>query len=377
MPQFHLVRRTDVSLAKRILYYVIGVVISIGIGAFLLMFLDINPFDYYKDMFTIGLIGNPYAYKSVEGLIQLFVPLLITSVALALSFKMRFWNVGGEGQFIIGAVVASAIAYSNTNLPGFVVLIMMCVAAMVSSGIIGLAIAFLKMKFNTNETLATLMINYIALYFVSYIGETKADWNYFLREDSERPVFARFPENATMPAIKLGDFSLLYSMIIAVLIAVVVYIYLKYTKQGYEISVVGDSSNTARYAGMNVSKIVLRTMFLSAALIGLSGAFTASASGALSASITNNVGWTGVIVAWLSKLSVPAIAVTSLLISVLQYGCKVAASSYPSIDSHFADLLQGIILFAILMADFCANFKLARKVSETANKADSKKEEVK
>ena len=377
MPQFHLVRRTDVSLAKRILYYFIGVVISIGIGAFLLMFLDSNPFDYYRDMFTIGLIGNPYAYKSVEGLIQLFVPLLITSVALALSFKMRFWNVGGEGQFIIGAVVASAIAYSNTNLPGFVVLIMMCVAAMVSSGIIGLAIAFLKMKFNTNETLATLMINYIALYFVSYIGETKADWNYFLREDSERPVFARFPENSTMPAIKLGDFSLLYSMIIAVLIAVVVYIYLKYTKQGYEISVVGDSSNTAFYAGMNVSKIVLRTMFLSAALIGLSGAFTASASGALSASITNNVGWTDVIVAWLSKLSVPAIAVTSLLISVLQYGCKVAASSYPSIDSHFADLLQGIILFAILMADFCANFKLARKASETANKADSKKEEVK
>jgi simple sugar transport system permease protein len=126
-------------------------------------------------------------------------------------------------------------------------------------------------------------------------------------------------------------------------------------------SVVGDSSATAKYAGMKVGKIVMRTMFISSAMIGLAAGLTASSSGTISETITNNVGWTGIVVAWLSKLNVPAIAVTSVLISVLQFGCKTAATKYPAIDSNFADLLQGIILFSVLAADFFATFTLKRK----------------
>lgn len=361
MKGFHLKRRTDVSIGKRALYYVVAILISLGIGALLLSILGIDPWDYYSKMLTIGAVGNRYAYKSFEGLLKIFVPLLITSLALALAFKMRFWNVGGEGQFIVGALAAGFVAYKCEGLPNFVTVLLMSVAAFLCSGLIGLWVAHLKVRFNTNETLVTLMLNYIFLYLITFVGDTKADWNFFLREDSERPIFGKFPENSWMGGIKIGDFTLLYSVLIAAAIAVIIYFYLKKTKQGYEISVVGDSAETARYAGIKVAKTVVRTMFLSAALIGLAGAFTASTSQTLSTSITNNVGWTGVIVAWLSKLSVPAICVTSILISILQYGCQAAAVQYPSIDTNFADLLQGIILFSVLIADFIGNFQIVRR----------------
>ena len=361
MKRYHLVRRPVQSLKRLLAYDLIGLVISLGIGAILLASLGINPFEYYGRMFTIGMVGNKYAYKNIEGFLKVLVPLLITSLALGLSFKMRFWNIGGEGEFLIGAIAASIIGFNSSGMPNFVTVLLMCLAAMISSGIIGIAIAALKVKFNTNETLMTLMINYIMLYVIRYIGETKADWNFFLREDSERPKFGTFPDSAVMTGIPIGQFKLLWSVIITLILTVIIYIYLKYTKHGYEISVVGDSSATAKYAGMSVGKIVLRTMFISSALIGLAAALTVSASGTISDTVTNNVGWTGIIVAWLSKLSVPAVFVTSILISILQYGCQAAATQYPAIDSNYADLLQGIILFSVLVADFAANFKIVKK----------------
>jgi len=361
MKGFHLVRRTNVKLWQRILFYVIGILVSLVIGAILLSTLDIDPIKYYRQMMTIGLIGNKYPEKAIEGLLKIFVPLLIVSLALSLSYRMKFWNVGGEGEFIVGAIIAAVIAFKCSSLPGPLVILLMSLAAFIASGLIGLAVAFLKVKFNTNETLVTLMINYIALYVITYIADTKKSWNFFLDKESARPKFAKFPDPAKMPGIKIGNVNLLYSVIIALALGVIIYFYLKSTKQGYEISVVGDSTDTARYAGMNVGRIVMRTVFLSAALVGMAGAFSASTAATISTSITNNVGWTGVIVAWLSKLSTPGIAVVSLLISVLQYGCQAASVSYGSVDHNFADLLQGVILFSVLVADFALNFRIVRR----------------
>lgn len=358
--QFHLVRKSRMKLWQSALYILIGVVVALAIGAAILTSLDISAIDYYSDMFTIGLVGNAYPERAIENFLVSYVPLLITSLALALSFKMRFWNIGGEGQFLIGALTSAVIAIKFPGLNPYLMLLLMSVVAMLCSGVTGLAIARLKTKYNTNETLATLMINYIALYVVTFFGETKADWNFFLRTDSERPKFTSFTK---MPFVEIGDFHLQISVLVTLLIATGIWFYLRYTKQGYEISVIGDSRRTATYAGMNVKHITLRTMFTSAALIGLAGAFTASSSGCISTNITNNVGWTGIIVAWLSKLSIPGIVLSSFLITILQFGCRSASSLYPSIDSHFADLLQGLILFAVLAADFFANYKVVRIMS--------------
>ncbi len=358
-PLVRVVKRDRIHPLLKVAFYLLAILFALTVGGVLLFAIGVNPLVLYKDMFTIGMLGSRFAYKSVEGLLTIFVPLLITSLALSLSFKMRFWNIGGEGQFIIGALAATTVALKFGNsMPSFPLLVLMFVASMLCAGLYGGIVALLNVRFRTNETLLTLMLNYIALYLLRFFGETQAPWNFYLSDESVRPVFQKFPEAAFMPTISIGKFSLNISFIFAILICVGVYFYLKKTKQGYEISVVGDSANTARYAGMNVPKIIVRTMFLSAALIGLAGGFYVSGAKVLSTSVTNNVGWTGIIVAWLAKLNTFAIFGVALLISIMQYGVQAASTQFPIIDSNFADLLQGIILFFVLAADFFIRFKL-------------------
>lgn len=357
--RIRIVKRDGCAKWKTALMYLIAILVALGIGAILLMSLDVNPFQYYGKMFTMGMVDNHIAYKTVENYIKAFVPLLITAVALSLSFKIRFWNIGGEGQFIVGAITAATIAFTcGESLGPGLTIIMMLLASMLAAGIYGGIIALLKVKFKTNETLLTLMFNYIALYLLLYLGETKASWNFFLNPESERPIFGSFADIVAFPTISIGRFSLSLTLIFAIILCIIIYVYLKYTKHGYEISVVGDSIGTAKYAGMKVSKIVLRTVFISAALIGLAGALKVGTTGILSTSITDNVGWTGIIVAWLSKLNTVAIFVVSALICVLDTGSTIASSTYSAVDANFADILQGIILFSVLVADFCTRFKI-------------------
>ncbi len=358
-PIIRFVKRDGLKLYQLILIYVGAILLAMLVGCILLASLGVNPFEFYKKMLTIGVVGNAFPYKCFEGYIKVFTPLLIVSVALSLAFRMKFWNVGGEGQFIVGALTAGWIsAIIGESAPKFLVLIIMSLGGGIAAGLYGSVASALKVKFGTNETLMTLMLNYIALYLIMFFGETKADWNILLNEESARPVFKTFFENAWMPAIKLGSFSLNVSLIIAFIITALIFVYLKKTKQGYEISVVGDSIATANYAGMKTGKIIIRTVFVSAFLIGLAGAFYVSTAHSLSTSVTNDVGWTGVIVAWLSKLNTLAIVVTSALISILRYGSTQAAAEFASVDAHFADLLQGIILFCVLACDFLTRFKV-------------------
>jgi len=358
-PLFRVVKREGSSWKRVAAAYLIAVAAALAIGVLLLSIMNVDPLDFYGKMVTLGIPGNRYPYRSVEGFIRLFIPLLIVSLALSLSFRMRFWNVGGEGQFTIGALCASTVAFLvGDALPSFLVILLMSVFAALGGGLYGSIASSLRLKYGTSETLMTLMLNYIALYLLRFFGETQGEWNIFLSDDSVRPRFAPFPDSAQMPCISIGKFSLDITLIFALVLCALIYVYLKYTKGGYELAVVGDSPNTARYAGMPVNRVVMFTVFLSAALVGLAGGFYVSSSGALSTSITNNVGWDGVIVAWLGKLSTGGILVTSLLITVLKYGCQAASTSYSNIDSNFASLLQGVILFAVLAADFVGRYKL-------------------
>lgn len=358
-PLFHVVKREGAGPGRQIAAYVAAVVLALAVGAVLLQIQGVEPFTFYRQLITMGIPGSRYPWRAVENFVRLFVPLLITSLALALAFKMRFWNIGGEGQFIMGTFWAGLAAMKlGDTLPQPLMVVIMAVCGALGGGLYGVFVAALKVKWGTNETLLTLMLNYVALYFLQYFAETKTDWNFFLDPESARPKFLKFPENAQMLTIPIGPFRLNLSLVAAIILCVLLYIYLNYTKRGYEIAVVGDSPNTARYAGMKVGRIVIRTIFLSAALIGMAGAFHVSSAGILSASPTNSVGWTGVVVAWLAKLNTVGIVVASLFITVLQFGCQAASATYPSIDANFANLLQGVILFLVLAADFFTRFKL-------------------
>ena len=358
---FHIVKRDHCPLWKKMCFYLGAVILGLVIGGILLFAIGVNPSEYYTKMFTMNTIDNPIAYKVYANYLKVFVPLVLTSVALSLAFKMRFWNIGGEGQFIMGAIAAACVAFKADGLSNDLTLILMCLAAMLAAGLYGIIAAALKVKFGTNETLLTLMLNYLAIYFLSFIAETKKPWNFFLQKKSARPVFESFAKKVSFPTIPMGgQFELNVCVIYALVISVLVYIYLRYTKQGYEISVVGDSTGTARYAGMKVNWIVLRTVFLSACLIGLAAAFKVGTAGTLSTSITGDVGWTGIIVAWLAQLNTIAIVLVSALISILHFGSTQAAATFSRVDSSFANMLQGVILFLILTADFLIRFRIVR-----------------
>ena len=357
---FHIVKRDNCPFWKKCCLYLGAVVIALLMGAVLLISIGVDPVAYYTRMFTMGTIGNKIAYKVYINYLKEFVPLALTSVALSLAFKMRFWNIGGEGQFILGAIASAFVAFkAGPLLPSGLTLVLMCLAAMAAAGLYGLFVAALKVRFGTNETLMTLMLNYIALYVLYFIGESKAEWNFFLDPNSVRPVFASFAGIVSFPSIPMaGKFSLNVCVIFTFLLGVLMFIYLKYTKHGYEIAVVGDSAGTAHYAGMKVNRIVLRTVFLSASLIGLAAAFKVGTAGILSTAITDDVGWTGIIVAWLSQLNTAVIFAVSALICILHYGSTVAAATFSQVDSSFANMLQGVILFLVLAADFYTRFRV-------------------
>lgn len=357
-PLIRISKRANANKWQSVGIYVGAIVFALLIGALLIASVGVNPISFYTKMLTVGTLGNRFAYKNIENLIIVFVPLLLTSLGLSLSFKMRFWNIGGEGQFIVGAITSAAIAIAMDGaLSPVLMIILMALGGGLAAGIYGLFTAVLKVKFGTNETLMTLMLNYIALYLLKYF-QTRHGTDFFLNPNSERPIFNLIPENSWMINIGIGKFSLNISLIIALLFTVFIYIYLNKTKHGYEICVVGDSKRTAQYAGMNVGKVILRTMFFSAFIIGMASAFHVSSSRTLSETITNDVGWTGIVVAWLARLNPIGVLIASLLISVLQFGCTQACATYTAIDSNIADLLQGIILFVVLASDFFIRYKV-------------------
>ena len=357
-PFVHLIKRDVLPLWKTSSIYFAAVMIALALGGVFVMMNGANPFSYYANM-LVGCFKNSI---NINGLIRQIIPLTITSLGIAFAFKMKFWNVGGEGQFIAGAIAATTVAhlFRGTDTSSIIVLLCMLVAGALGGGIVGLIPALLKVKFGTNETLITLMLNYIVLYFFTYLKKTVYFGQLNLQGEPNNRDFAQLAENARLPQIRLGGIAFDVSLIVAILLVALCYIYFKKTKQGYEISIVGDSVNTAKYAGMSVSKIIIRTMFISAAVIGIAGMFQVSGiatSYRLSTGITSEVGWTGVIVAWLSKLNPIGILVTSVLMCILSKGAGVAESAF-SISPAVSSILQGIILFTVLAADFFINYKL-------------------
>ncbi len=364
-PFIHLIKRDALPLAKTASIYFTAVMIALLIGGLLVMMNGANPFSYYESI-LVGCFKNSI---NLNGLIRQIIPLTITSLGIAFAFKMKFWNVGGEGQFIAGAITATAVAhlFRNSDTSSIIVLLLMFIAGAIGGGIVGLIPAVLKVKFGTNETLLTLMLNYIVLYFFTYLKKTHYFGQLNLQGVPNNRDFAQLSENARLPQVRLGDISFDISLIIALVLVVFCYIYFKKTKQGYEISIVGDSINTAKYAGMNVPKIIVRTMFMSAAFIGIAGMFQVSGiatSYRLSVGITSEVGWTGVIVAWLAKLNPVGILVTSVLMCILSKGSSVAESAF-NISPAVSSILQGIILFTVLAADFFINYKIVLNIKKS------------
>ena len=361
-PLIKISKRQNLALGYKLLLTIGAILLSLVLGGILLACLGYNPVDFYVQM----ILGNFKNSSYLKLMVRVLIPLLITSLGVSLAFKMRFWNIGAEGQFIVGALIAMTFSLLiGDSLPSPLGAIIIVLLGTLGGGLYALFVAVLKVKFGTNETLMTLMLNYVALYISSYTLKT----DFYAVQGQGVPAFKVIAESLWLTEINIGKFSFDTALFVAVALVVIMFVYFKQSKQGYELNVVGDSPNTAKYAGMKVKWIIVRTMFLSGAIIGMAGALKlcgSSAGHTFSANITGGVGWTSIIVAWLAKLNPIGILIASLLMPILERGCAFARTSL-GISESMSDVLQGIILFTVLASDFFINYKVSfrKKIKET------------
>ena len=359
-----IVKRQELTGGKAMLLRLGALAVALVAGSLFLLALGKNPLEAYALILKGAFVGSAYnPYSSIQATVILAIPLLIVSLGLAMAFKMKFWNIGGEGQLIMGGIFSTYVALYHHDLPQPVLWLLMLVAGAVGGGIWALIPAMFKVRFGTNETLFTLMLNYIALYTVKFL---------------EAGVWQRTPGFASIGLLERSSylpevFGIHIGWIFALLLMVIIFFYFSYTKQGYEINVVGESPATARYAGMRVNRIVLRTMFFSGAICGAAGMIqVAGIDHTLSVGITGGTGFTGITVAWLAQMQPFAIALVTFLFSILKKGSSVMKSTL-KVDAAAADVLQAIILFFVLGCEFFARYRLVlRKPSDNKEGVERK-----
>jgi len=271
-------------------------------------------------------------------------------LGIMLAFKMKFWNIGAEGQILMGAFAGSYVGLTFSSLPKPILLTLMLLAGVVGGGVWALIPTWFKVKYGTNETLFTLMMNYVALKWVIYL-------QYGPWKDPNALGFPKIP-NFVDAAVLPKLFGVHIGWLIGIIFVVLVYVLINHTKLGFEISVIGSSQNTARYAGMNVRGIILKTLFIGGGLCGLAGIIQASAvSGNLSYEVSAGVGYTAIIIAWLSGMSAPLIPLTAFLFAILTQGASFIQTAF-QIPQSAAEILQGMILISALASEFFINYRV-------------------
>ncbi len=342
----HIIKRADIVWWKAWSIRIVSVLLALVVCGFVTVSLtDLNPVEMYITMVK-GAVGTSRLFWN---LLQNTAILLCVALAVTPAFKMKFWNIGGEGQILIGGLAtATCMIYLGGKLPNVALIPIMFIASVVAAAIWGLIPAYFKTRFNSNETLFTLMMNYVAIQVVAYFT---LEWS--VPKGSGTPRTLEFGQ---LPTI-LGQKYLINILIVAVL-TVVVYFYLKYSKQGYEISVVGESEKTARYIGIDVKKVILRTMAISGALCGIAGfLLVAGTDHSLKSDTSGGRGFTAIMVSWLAKFNPIFMVLTSLLIVFLQKGASKISEVY-RLNSSFSDIITGIIIFFIIGSEFFINYKI-------------------
>jgi len=229
-----IIKRAEISKKYSIMVRFCAILLAlITLGIFIAI-LGHNPLDVYFSMIE-GSFGTSYRLK--ETIIET-IPLIITSLGISVAFKMKFWNIGAEGQIFMGAFAASYFALNYPGMPKPLLLLVMAAAGMLAGGLWALVPAFFKTRFGASETLLTLMMNYIGLKWITYL-------QYDVWKDPEAkgfPKIAKFTENAFLPKL----FGIHIGWVIALILVAVIYIFIRRTKKGFEVSVIGESENTAR-----------------------------------------------------------------------------------------------------------------------------------
>ena len=352
-------KRNSISFGKSALIRGIAIFLSlIATAIVILAIVGLNPIDVYVSM-AKGTFGDPFNLfgKRFQYFLRDMMILTCIAIGLAPAFKMRFWNVGAEGQMLVGAIGAMFFMRNFAGkMPDVLLFVCMIAAALVLGGIWGLIPGFFKAKWNTNETLFTLMMNYIAIRFTAFCV---AKWENPFGSNTVGIVNSDTKTGWIGNLLSKGyNGDYLWTVLIVLALCTAMWAYLRYSKQGYEIAVVGDSENTARYAGIRVNRVYMRTMAISGAVCGFAGFLAVSAvSHTISISTAGGRGFTAIIVAWLAKMNPFIMLLISALLTFLSKGAIQIATDF-QLNEYASEIISGIVLFFILGSEFFINYKL-------------------
>ncbi len=342
-PLFHIIKRSALpikgSLAIRILAILAALLI---VGLFTLIILGENPFTAYATMFR-GVFGanTLRSFRSTA-------VLLCIALALTPAFKMKFWNTGAEGQVLVGALASAFCLYYFYSMPTPLLVCLMIVFSLSAGMVWAILPAIFKAFFNTNETLFTLMMNSVAtcvtLFFMKF-------WN---KQSSTVSNQILDPDGKINKIFGTNYWAIILTVLV---VCAFMYVYLKYSKHGYEISVVGESENTAKYVGIDVKRVIIRTMAISGLICGLAGFLIVAPAQSISGSIVGGQGFTAIMVAWLAKFN-PLIMILSAFLFIFVSVGGQEISTHLGYDLAYSDILIGILLFFIIGCEFFINYKL-------------------
>lgn len=345
-PLFHVVKRGSASRSKGYAAGVRAIAIILGFlfcGIICAVAAKTSMLNVFKNMFE-GVFGtNRRIWKGAKDLALL----LGVGLALVPAFKMKFYNLGGNGQILISALATTACMwYLGGKIPDGVLNLIMIAAAVAAGALWAVIPAIFKAFFKTNESLFTLMMNYVASGLVSL---TITIW-VPTGTGTLEPI-----ANGGLPVI---GHNYLLSILAVAVITVLMFVYLKYTKHGYELSVVGGSENTARYIGLNVKKVIIRTAVLSGAVCGVIGLLLSGAiNHTIDNSIANNMGFTAIMVAWLAQFNPFAMIGTSFLITFMTMGMAQVQMAY-NISTAISQVAIAVVYFFIIGCRFFISYKI-------------------
>ncbi len=339
-PLFRISKRGDITKEKTVMIKAIALVAGLLLGAIICSIIaKRNPIDYFIYLFK-GAFGSKRLLLTLAKDLAL---LLIVALALLPAFKMKFWNLGGNGQILMGCLATILCMQKlGGKLPDAVVIIFMIISSVLAGAVWAIIPAIFKAFFKTNESLFTLMLNYVASGLVGYYITKNANSG----SNTIKPI----DDVANLPVLG-HDYVL--TILVAVLVLAFMFVFFRYSKRGYEITVVGESESTAKYVGIDVKAVIIRTMALSGAICGLVGLLlVGSLNHTITTSMASNRGFTGIMVAWLGKLDPLIMFAAAFFIVFVDRGMSMVKTEFGLTNNALSNLVLGLIYFFIIGCEF-------------------------
>jgi len=349
-PLFHVSKKDEPSFLSKTVTLLIAVACALLVSALFIYFVTgLDPISVYISMFKGAFGTNRRTWITVRDTCLL----LLISVSLAPAFRMRFWNCGAEGQILMGGLSTAALMiYCGEKMPTALLLLIMLVTSALCGALWSFLPAYFKAKYDTNETLFTLMMNYVAIQLIEFFVDI---WD--KKQSHSVGIINMNSMGGWFPKIFGQQYIL--NVLIVVIVTVFVYIYMHYSKHGYENAVVGESVATARYAGINVPKVIRNNVLLSGAIAGIAGFVeVAGISHTISKETAGGRGFTAIIVCWLAKFNPFSMILISLFLVFLDKGASQIASDF-GLNTFASNIITGIMLFFILSCEFFNNYRIS------------------